>query len=336
VGAADRVGREGERVTDQVAFEDMRAAAVRWVREWPEDERLALFETMASDLVRSGNYHRYFQRFEDRGFHLTPVHFYSALPDTRELSPSLWEYASELPGIDMNEEAQLGLLSETFPAFRDEYNTIPHERTDVPHQFTFDNPFFGGTDALALYCMIRTFQPKVVLEVGSGHSTRLAAQAALKNGDTTVIAIEPYPEEVLVRGFPGFATLIPNKVQLVNPRLFEALNAGDILFIDSSHVVKAESDVNYLYLEILPRLKPGVFVHVHDIFLPLEYPKAWYDEHRFWTEQYLVQAFLCHNSAFEVVLANSYLELRHPQVLRATFPHANWWGGGSFWMRRRS
>jgi hypothetical protein len=110
-----------------------------------------------------------------------------------------------------------------------------------------------------------------------------------------------------------------------------------MLFIDSSHTVKIGSDVNYLFLEVLPRLRPGVIVHVHDIFLPFEYRRDWVlDELRFWTEQYLLQAFLQFNSEFEVLMANSYLNHYYHEELKATFPDLTWWEGGSFWMRRRS
>jgi len=126
-------------------------------------------------------------------------------------------------------------------------------------------------------------------------------------------------------------------VQTVPVAQFKQLEANDVLFIDSSHVVKIGSDVNYLFLEVLPRLRPGVIVHIHDIFLPNEYPRAWVLEQcRFWTEQYLLQAFLSFNSDFEIVFANSYMGRRHADMMKATFPNSPWWGGGSFWMRRRA
>jgi hypothetical protein len=119
--------------------------------------------------------------------------------------------------------------------------------------------------------------------------------------------------------------------------LFRTLHAGDVLFIDSSHVAKIGGDVTYLYLEVLPRLKPGVVVHIHDIFFPKEYPRAWnMEEFRFWNEQYLLQAFLTFNSEFSVLLANSYLAARHMDGLKEAFPTSPWWGGGSFWMQRRA
>ena len=117
---------------------------------------------------------------------------------------------------------------------------------------------------------------------------------------------------------------------------FSQLGSSDILSIDSSHTVKIGSDVNYLFLEVLPRLKPGVIVHVHDIFLPFEYRRDWVlDEFRFWTEQYVLQSFLTFNSEFEVLLANYYLSHYHQEQLKATFPDLHRWVGGSFWMRRK-
>jgi hypothetical protein len=117
---------------------------------------------------------------------------------------------------------------------------------------------------------------------------------------------------------------------------FSKLESGDILFIDSSHSVKIGGDVNYLFLEVLPRLKPGVIVHVHDIRFPLDYDRQWVlGEFRFWAEQYLLQAFLSFNSEFEVLMGNSYLAHYYMEDFKAIFTNSPWWGGGSFWMRRK-
>src|SRR5262249_44163017 len=126
------------------------------------------------------------------------------------------------------------------------------------------------------------------------------------------------------------------KIQEIDLEFFSQLGSGDVLFIDSSHTVKIGSDVNYLFLEVLPRLRPGVIVHVHDIFMPFEYRRDWVlDEFRFWTEQYILQAFLTFNSEFDVLLANSYLNHYHQQELKAAFPSLSSWASGSFWMRRK-
>ena len=151
------------------------------------------------------------------------------------------------------------------------------------------------------------------------------------------MCVEPFPLDFLRQGFPGLHALMEKKVQDIDLEFFSQLESGDILFIDSSHTVKIGGDVNYLFLEVLPRLKPGVIVHVHDIFLPFDYRRDWViEERRFWTEQYLLQAFLSFNSEFEALMANSYLSHYYEKDLKATFPSLSSWGGGSFWMRRRS
>jgi len=180
-----------------------------------------------------------------------------------------------------------------------------------------------------------------MIEIGSGMTTLLAAEAIRRNEaegqPCSFTAIEPYPPTFLRRGVPGLADLLEVKVEDVPLDRFTSLEANDILFIDSSHVIKIGGDVLYEYLEILPRLKPGVIVHCHDIFLPAEYPKKWLVENRwFWTEQYLLQAFLAFNSAFHVLLAASLLHLKHSHELKAAFtsydPASVW--PASFWIRR--
>ena len=289
-----------------------------------------------SRLVRQPGYPaNEFRLFEKHGVHVMPVHFYNPIPDLSELSDEIWSRPSELPGIDMNDDEQLRLLREVFPQFREEYEAIPTAPTEDPAAFHLNNGLFDGTDALVLYCMLRHFRPRRVIEIGSGYSTRLAAQAARVNGSTDLVSIDPYPGEVIRAGFAGLGSLIPSRVEDVSLDLFTELEASDVLFIDSSHVVRIGGDVTYLFLEVLPRLRPGVVVHVHDIFLPSEYPRDWVTgELRFWTEQYLLQAFLAFNSAFRVVFANNYANTRYGTELRETFPNAPWWGGGSFWMQR--
>ena len=134
-------------------------------------------------------------------------------------------------------------------------------------------------------------------------------------------SVEPYPDATLRRGFPGFSRLIAKKVQDVPVELFASLESGDILFIDSSHVVTVGSDVVHEFFEILPRLQPGVIVHLHDIFYPSDYPRdavlkfLW-----FWSEQYLLEALLTSNRGFEVIWASSAMHLLCPEVLQEAFP----------------
>ena len=277
-----------------------------------------------------------FQNWERHGFHVTPARFNQPIPYTQSLPESLWTEPSDLVGIDMNERAQLDLLR-SFSKFRREYEDFPTRPTEKHNRFYLGNVLFDGVDALVAYCMVRHFQPQLVIEVGSGFSSLVLADAAARNGRAPLICVEPSPRDFLRKGFPGLETLIEKDVQQIDLEFFSQLEAGDMLFIDSSHTVKIGSDVNYLFLEVLPRLKPGVIVHVHDIFLPFDYRRDWVlDEFRFWTEQYLLQAFLTCNAQFEVLMANYYLSRYHEEDLQAVFPDLDRWIGGSFWIRRRA
>ena len=280
--------------------------------------------------LHSGKFHELFPVWEQHGFHVTPVHFHQPIPDTRELPETLWEQPSDLVGIKMNDARQLDLLRHHLTKFREEYDKLPVE--PPPGQ---RRPFHG-VDALIAYCMVRHFQPRLIIEVGSGFSSLVLGQAAAKNKKSALICIDPFPRDFLHDGLPGLQSLITKKVQDIDLEFFSQLQSGDILFIDSSHTVKIGGDVNYLFLEVLPRLKPGVIVHVHDIFLPFEYRRDWVlDEFRFWNEQYLLQAFLTFNSEFEVLLTNSYLNHYHLEDLKSAFPNLSSWASGSFWIRRK-
>jgi hypothetical protein len=241
---------------------------------------------------------------------------------------------------------QLDLLREHFPKFRNEYEQFPTEPGEKPPRFHLGNRLFDGLDALVGYCIIRHFQPRLIIEVGGGFSTLLLAEAAAKNKASALVSIEPFPREFLKQGSPGLR-LIEKRIQDIDLEFFSELHSGDVLFIDSSHTVKIGGDVNYLFLEVLPRLKPGVIVHVHDIFLPFEYPADWVlGEFRFWSEQYLLQAFLTFNSEFEVLMTSNYVANKYLEDVKAAFPsleklkkssaRSAKWGGGSFWMRRKS
>jgi hypothetical protein len=303
-----------------------------------------LLATVIPRCLHSGKFNEIFRLWECHGFHVTPVHFYQPIPDTQTLPEALWDRPSELVGIDMNDSGQLDLLRRHFPKFRDEYEQIPIKSNG--DGFHLNNTLFGGTDALVAYCMVRQFQPRLIIEIGSGLSSLLLAEAALRNDSSALICIEPFPRKFVRKGFPGLQSLIEKKVQDIDLEFFSRLDSRDLLFIDSCHTVKIGGDVNYLFLEVLPRLKPGVIVHVHDIFLPFEYRRDWVmDEFRFWSEQYLLQAFLTFNSEFEVLMANYYLARRYQEDLKAAFPilenlktvrpNSGRWDGGSFWMRRR-
>lgn len=290
-------------------------------------------ETFRKKLVRRG-----FEAFQRTGVHVLPVHFYVPIPDTRTLDESVWERRSELPGVDLDLDRQLSTLS-TLAGYREGYEALPRaaDETSAAHEFYLDNGFYGAVDAEVLYAMIRHLEPDRVIEIGGGFSTRLAARA-IRDGDVDcdLTTVEPYPDDAL-REIPELSELVERPVEDVPLERFESLGPDDVLFIDSSHVLHVDSDVKYEFLEVLPRLADGVVVHVHDVFLPGEYPREWVmDYHLFWNEQYLLQAFLAFNDAFQPLWSGSHLHDRHPEALAEAFssydremvpPH-------SFWMRK--
>jgi len=283
-----------------------------------------------------------FKEAEKMNIHILRPDYYSALPLLQELYDKPWTN-SELVGIDLNVESQLELLSLFTLRFKNEYEKFLKDPPSSHVDYYLSNGLFESVDAEILYCMIRFFKPRKIIEVGAGFTTLLSAKAVLQNEiedpDYTcrLIAIEPYPRDFLQKGVKGLSELIQKKIQDVPVSFFEHLSENDILFIDSSHVLKVGSDVQYEYLEILPRLKKGVIVHSHDIFLPAEYPKIWVIENkRFWSEQYLLQAFLMFNETFKVLWAGSYMHLHYPDRLEIAFPsydRTKRWPG-SFWMQK--
>ena len=288
-------------------------------------------------------FEKLFPIWQRMGFHLTINGFDSPIPDTRTLKDEMWLKQSELVGIDMNEQSQIQLLTMFSSRFKNEYDKFPKSRTRTPYKFYLKNDAFQFVDACILHCMIRYFKPNKIFEIGSGYSTFLSAEALLKNEEETgvlgkLIAFEPYPNDTLKTGFPGLQELVTSKIEDIDLNRFEELEENDILFIDSSHVLKIGGDVQFLYLEVLPRLKKGTIIHCHDIFIPYEYPQTWVlENHRFWTEQYLLQAFLAFNNAFEVLWAGNYMRLRHPDKLKQAFDSfdPNTVLIGSFWMRKK-
>ncbi len=283
---------------------------------------------------------RLFDIWERRGYHVVPAHFYEPLPDAGDLEKALTARSS-LTGLDFAPERERALLVE-LREWKDEYDALPLTADASPDGFYLENTLFGSVDAEMLYALIRRFRPRRIFEIGSGFSTLVAARALRANEAETgtpdeLVAFEPYPTEVLRRGLGGSIRLDQRRLQDVPLDTFDELGAGDILFIDSSHVVATGSDVCIELLDIVPRLAPGVLVHVHDVFLPAEYPRKWLLRDRyFWTEQYLLQAFLAFNDAFEVIWAGHYMHLEHPDALREAFAsYARTPASpGSFWFRR--
>ncbi|MBN2406072.1 MAG: class I SAM-dependent methyltransferase [Elusimicrobia bacterium] len=254
----------------------------------------------------------------------------------------LWQKESELMGLDINQEEQLKMLDDIFPPYKDEYD-FPVERTECPYEYYLNNNTFGLRSAAILHSMIRHYKPETVIEVGSGLSTYVSARACIINNKeghpAKLIAIEPNPNRVLINGFPGLSRLEHMNVEDMEKDYFMQLRENDILFIDSSHVSKTNNDVNFLYLEILPRLNKGVIVHIHDIFLPYDYPSDWFLRlHKYYNEQYLLQAFLCCNNCYKIIYADYFMDKKYPDKMPYVFPvkegYSNRHYPSSFWMRK--
>jgi predicted O-methyltransferase YrrM len=265
--------------------------------------------------------------------------FYSPIPDLDALPAGTFERVSELPGIEWDLDAQLRFVHEQLgPAMR-EFHPPASSNGDRWQYAT--NESYTLADATLLYGMLRSLRPRRVLELGSGHSTLVTAQAARANAaDGHPLELEvydPFPS-VVGEELPGLGRLERTLAQDVPLEAFERLQAGDVLFVDTTHTVKVGGDVNFIVLEVLPRLAEGVIVHVHDIFLPYEYPKKWLEDFGlYWTEQYLLQAFLACSSGYEVLVALHALQRdRRDQMVDVLAPAAVDWPGGAFWMRRRA
>ncbi len=255
-----------------------------------------------------------------------PGHFYSPIPaedEIRRHEQKVFDVSSrEVPGIDLNEPGQLALFDRLSLLYRDQPFTAA--RT-AGNRYFFDNPAFSYFDAIVFHCMIRYARPTRVIEIGSGYSSCVLLDTNEQFFDRSIACtfIEPYPDlltSLVTDADRRRMALIPKNLQDVDPALFAGLSAGDILFVDSSHVSKTHSDVNYVFFEILPRLEPGVHVHFHDIFYPFEYPKEWVYQGRAWNEAYILRAFLQHNDRFRIDLFNSFLDHFHRDTVARQMP----------------
>lgn len=276
------------------------------------------------------------------------VHFYSPVPDIPDLEKRrIWEKKSELTGIDFHPEKQLAMLEQLGKESGSECEW-PLTPTSVSTEFYLKNNSFSYGCASALHTIIRHFKPKQFIEIGSGHSSKIISRALELNKvddpahKADYIVVDPYPGEMVTKQLSSISSLVKEKVECVDPKLFDILGENDILFVNSGHTVRTGSDVNFIILEVLPRLRPGVVIHFHDINLPYEYPKVYFTNPQFrmfWTEAYLLQAFLAFNQDFEILMAMNYLQTDHMSEFCNAFPRFNladnWANSGSFWIRRK-
>lgn len=283
---------------------------------------------------------RIFKMFERMGLHVMRVHYYSPVPDTRELlkNKQHWNKEADLSELNFNQKEQSN-LSEIFFKFRKECDLLP---SFADLQFQGFGPGYGEIEALILHCFVRNYKPDTIIEVGSGVSTFFSGNALSMNlnegKQSRLICIEPYPYQKL-RSLSFVHEIVEKKVQDVDISFFRQLGNNDILFLDSSHSVKIGSDVNYLILEVLPSLKKGVLIHIHDIPFPYlyPYPEFWiFERLTFWQEAVLLKAFLTNNNAFEIIYCSSYLHFKNPEQLNRAFPKydSNKHFPSSVWLRK--
>ncbi|HVJ81926.1 MAG TPA: class I SAM-dependent methyltransferase [Planctomycetia bacterium] len=270
-----------------------------------------------------------------------PGHYYSPVPDPKlvraDAARIFDRNRRHLPGIDMNDEGQLALLDAFAPLVAE--NDFPESKIDG-QRYYYVNDWYPYGDAICLYSMLRHRRPGRICEIGSGYSSAviLDVNDRYLGGKMRCTFVEPNPERLLAAVRPDERdriALIRRPVQEVPVEAFAELEAGDILLIDSTHVSKVGSDVNYLFLEVLPTLKPGVAVHVHDVWFPFEYPPEWIERGIYWNEDYLLRAFLQFNSGFKVIFCNTYMQRFFPAEYEASMRIQRRGNGGSIWFERR-
>ena len=270
-----------------------------------------------------------------------PGHFYSTIVDVKDIKKrqdEIWfnESIDRINGIDLKTQEQLELVK----SFESYYNEIPfgYKKKDNLRYY-FENGFYSFTDAIFLYSMIRNLTPKKIIEVGSGFSSSvmLDTNELFFNNEINLTFIEPYTDRLkslLKESDYNSTSIIESEVQKVPLSVFEELNGGDILFIDSTHVVKTGSDVNHILFNILPRLKSGVLIHFHDVFYPFEYPKEWVFNGHNWNEDYFLKAFLMYNSDFKIRLFSHYLHTHHDSIFKdMPICYKNF--GGNLWIEKK-
>lgn len=270
------------------------------------------------------------------GFQLIFASYDSPIPDVEELDAGFFERANPMHGIDFDVRRQLEFAERELASFCREFDPPLTAADAGPHRFYLRNGAYESVDAELLYAIVRRFAPARVVELGSGYSTLIVREALSRGGVSApgrvLQTYDPYRSDLL----PPDAAVIPMRAQDVPEEAVQALDAGDILFVDTFHTVKVGGDVNRIVLDLLPLVRPGVIVHFHDIFLPYPYSRGHLESAHFWAEQYLVQAFLIGNDNWEVLVGAQALARYHPGRLASVVPSFGpGVSPGAFWIRRR-
>jgi len=268
-----------------------------------------------------------------------PGHFYSPIvniPEIKEKEDIIWnDEVSSVDGINLETEEQLLLLKQ----FSRYYDELPFKKNKTEGlRYYFENTFYSYTDAIILYSFIRHYKPKKIIEMGSGFTSALMLDVneLFFENEIALKFIEPYPNRLLSLmkdGDNDDDKLIEINAQDLDLEIFKSLEKGDILFVDSTHVVKTGSDVNYILFSILPILKKGVLIHFHDIFFPFEYPKKWvYGGHN-WNETYILRAFLMNNNTFKIKIFSHFIHTFHKTAFK-DMPLSYNNTGGNIWIEK--
>lgn len=265
------------------------------------------------------------------GFNLTASNFYSNTPivsETNEITETLFSSPKYNDDKLFNEN----LIKEYFKQikiFASEFKNIDKIANQSFEEFK-KNSQFNHSDALAYHCIIRKEKPKNIVEFGCGFSSKVSYHSSnLNQGKCNIYCFEPYPSEDLLN-LNGVVIDKRKAQEVSSEELNSYLCDGDILFIDSTHVVKEGSDVLHLFLSLLPKLKSRVFVHVHDIFLPFNFPSSYLEKQCFWEEQYLLYALILDNPKVNVIYGSTYNSIYLENEMKG-FSISNAIGGGSFW-----
>lgn len=260
------------------------------------------------------------------GVDIEARHFYSPIPQIERIKDGFFESESQMPGITpFDTDAHFKFIDDELAGAIAEFSP-PRKAPGVRNTYYLDNGLYQGGDADLLYAFIRRFRPGRILELGAGFSTLVSAMACERNRaqghESSLVTCDPYAIPPAPGEIPGLTELRAVRAEDLPLTAYEGLGEGDILFIDSSHTVKVGGDVTHLFLEVVPRLRDGVLVHVHDVFLPWSYPREWIDHnHWYWAEQYLLQAFLAFNSRARVLVAAYAAHRRQPGRLAEVVPN---------------
>ncbi|WP_025116749.1 class I SAM-dependent methyltransferase [Lysinibacillus fusiformis] len=265
-------------------------------------------------------------------------HYYSPIPNLHEIKANeqnLFSKKKKIPGVKINEEDQLSLFTDFLESIK-LFHQMIHEKNGL--RYYIKNGFFEFFDAATLYSILKSFKPKRIIEVGSGFSSSVMLDTRDKlNLNMELTFIEPFPDRLnylLTEEDKENSKIIVSKVQDVHLDIFKNLDAGDILFIDSSHVSKIGSDVNYLIFEVLPELKEGVIIHFHDIFFPFEYPQEWLYKGYYWNEAYILRSFLQYNKSFSIIYWNDFIYQKEQDKLKDEYLSIDKTFGGSIWIKK--